>query len=342
MITATNLAVWIALACVSISSIAHADLPRPDGHAPISIMGDHAHKQGEWMLGYRYMSMDMANPALRTTTLSNKEIHDAGFNTAPKSMKMDMHMVEVMKGLTDRLTAMLMVPYSVKSMDMTVVSTHSDHSHHAHHFTPNGNTFSHATSGVGDPSVSILASPLTSDTHTLILNMGMSLPLGSIDEKDGMPNRLPYMMQLGSGTVDLLWGATHTAKYDGWSWGNQLAQTNRVGKNKHGYALGDITIASVWVAKPVSKCLSSSLKLSYTKIGDVTGEDSQIASQLEEMSDANPRQGREQVDLGLGINFLAKNGHRLAIEYLHPLYQSSNAIQLQTQSTWVASWQKAF
>ena len=32
---------------------------RPDGHAPISVMGDHMHKMGEWMVSYRYMTMDM-------------------------------------------------------------------------------------------------------------------------------------------------------------------------------------------------------------------------------------------------------------------------------------------
>ena len=32
---------------------------RPDGHAPISVMGDHMHAKGEWMLSYRYMSMEM-------------------------------------------------------------------------------------------------------------------------------------------------------------------------------------------------------------------------------------------------------------------------------------------
>ena len=32
---------------------------RPDGHAPISVMGDHMHKMGEWMVSYRYMSMSM-------------------------------------------------------------------------------------------------------------------------------------------------------------------------------------------------------------------------------------------------------------------------------------------
>ena len=34
-------------------------IARPDAHAPISVMGDHTHGEGEWMLSYRYMTMDM-------------------------------------------------------------------------------------------------------------------------------------------------------------------------------------------------------------------------------------------------------------------------------------------
>jgi len=30
---------------------------RPDGHGPISIMGDHTHSKGEWMISYRFMNM---------------------------------------------------------------------------------------------------------------------------------------------------------------------------------------------------------------------------------------------------------------------------------------------
>ena len=32
---------------------------RPDGHAPISVMGEHTHSAGEWMASYRYMNMQM-------------------------------------------------------------------------------------------------------------------------------------------------------------------------------------------------------------------------------------------------------------------------------------------
>ena len=32
---------------------------RPDEHAPAGVMLDHSHRQGELMVGYRYVSMEM-------------------------------------------------------------------------------------------------------------------------------------------------------------------------------------------------------------------------------------------------------------------------------------------
>ena len=49
-------------ALLSLTSFAHNEpwtASRPDGHAPISVMGDHMHAMGEWMVSYRYMTMDM-------------------------------------------------------------------------------------------------------------------------------------------------------------------------------------------------------------------------------------------------------------------------------------------
>ena len=35
------------------------DHTRPDSHAPIGVMGDHLMREGEIMVSYRYMHMDM-------------------------------------------------------------------------------------------------------------------------------------------------------------------------------------------------------------------------------------------------------------------------------------------
>ena len=49
-----------ALTCSLTVHAQDAAKPRADAHAPISVMGDHTHRQGEWMFSYRYMHMTMS------------------------------------------------------------------------------------------------------------------------------------------------------------------------------------------------------------------------------------------------------------------------------------------
>ena len=66
---------------------------RPDGHAPITVMGDHMHAKGEWMLSYRNMTMDMEGMLKGSDTIAATS---AGYGMMgmmlPKEMRMDMHM----------------------------------------------------------------------------------------------------------------------------------------------------------------------------------------------------------------------------------------------------------
>ena len=96
---------------------------RPDGHAPISVMGDHMHAMGEWMVSYRYMTMDMrgllngSNEVSKATATSNYSFGMMG-NMLPKTMTMDMHMFGLMYAPSDKLTLMLMTNYIETSMTM--------------------------------------------------------------------------------------------------------------------------------------------------------------------------------------------------------------------------------
>ena len=84
------------------SSLAHDGnwtASRPDGHGPISVMGDHMHEMGEWMLSYRYMTMKMEgllDGSSNVTAMAANAKY--GFNAMmlPKEMTMDMHMFGAM------------------------------------------------------------------------------------------------------------------------------------------------------------------------------------------------------------------------------------------------------
>ena len=175
------------------------DSHRPDSHAPIGIMGEHTHEKGEVMLSYRYMYMDMRPNFIGSNKVTPQQTLAAGFMIAPTNMRTESHMIGAMYGLTDDLTLAFMIPHIDKRMD---------------HLVANGTTFQTQLSGIGDFKFGGLLDIWEKGTQKAHLNLMLSAPTGSITETDfvapaGRGIRLPYPMQLGSGTWDLKPGITY-------------------------------------------------------------------------------------------------------------------------------------
>ncbi len=82
-------------------------------------MGDHSHGKGEWMLSYRYLYMPMEQNYDGTSSISDADVMSPSgesYLVVPQWMGMKMHMFGIMHAPTDRLTMMLMLPYTVKEM----------------------------------------------------------------------------------------------------------------------------------------------------------------------------------------------------------------------------------
>ena len=76
----------------------------------VNILESHIHKKGEWMIGYRYMFMDMGGNRDGTSEQSLASVL-AAFPVAPTAMQMQMHMASLMYAPSDDLTLMVMFPY---------------------------------------------------------------------------------------------------------------------------------------------------------------------------------------------------------------------------------------
>ena len=128
----------------------------------------------------------------------------------PLEMDSRMDMFSLMYAQTDKISWMLMLHHIEKSMKSTTYMGGSG--------TTQRGTFKTKSSGMGDTSASFLWKAFQHKYHKINLNFGVSLPTGDIDQKDiiltpmGMQPKsvLPYCMQLGSGTYDLLPGFTYT------------------------------------------------------------------------------------------------------------------------------------
>ncbi len=334
----------------------HEQGPSPLGHAPIGVMGEHMHKKGEWMISYRFMHMDMSGNRIGTDSISPEQIATTIPNrffglpgqpptqrVVPTEMTMDMHMFGLMYAPGDRITMMLMGNYIEKEMDHISFAGGMG--------TNRLGSFTTRSSGFGDTSVSALIGLFEQGRHKTHATLGISAPTGSNTERDeiltpmGMRPRprLPYPMQIGSGSWSSILGLTHNWYANRWSYGAQWRSLIRLNENDEGYTLGDEHRVTGWAAWRIFPRISFSGRLEGFRRGNIDGIDPAIVAPVQTADPDNHKIRR--LDFGLGLNFAATDslsGHRLALEWLRPVYQKLDGPQLETDWTLTLGWQYAF
>jgi hypothetical protein len=294
-------------------------------------MGDHTHREGGWMLSYRYMNMQMDGMRSGTARVSSSDVlaADGGYTVTPKWMTMEMHMLGMMYAPTDNLTLMAMANYietemkhQVLSLPPLVAAIGDDE------FTTNSN-------GLGDIRLSALYRFYLEENCKAHFGIGLSLPTGSIDEKDRTPrppekmgdppsfnkNQLPASMQLGSGTFDLLPSLTYVQQFTDWSWGTQVSAVIRLeDENENNYRLGHKFELINWISYNLSDWLGINGGLSYTCTGKLKGDQKDVGTTAmvgRSVTTAfGDNYGGERTEVIFGINLLKPTGflkgHRFA------------------------------
>jgi len=299
---------------------------RPDGHAPISVMGDHMHGKGEWMFSYRYMAMKMedlkqgSDDATFDDALTN-------YMVTPTKMPMNMHMLGAMYAPSDKLTVMAMINIMEMEMD---------------HVTRMGGMFTTEVSGFGDVKISGLYKFFNKNRQTMHSQLGLSIPTGSVTESDVIPASapneavLPYPMQIGSGTFDTNLALTYLCQGDIFSYGGQLRGIFRFGQNEREFRYGNRYSLNNWLGIKAANWLSFSARLEGVLVGEIDGLDPNLNPLMVITADT-VNSGGHNLNSGLGFNLYAPSGAlknlRLGFEFGIPLYQDLNGIQLKNKET---------
>ncbi len=295
---------------------------RPDGHAPVGVMGDHYHHTGQVMISYRYMPMFMKGNLSGSDEISDESIYQ-NYMVSPQKMTMQMHMLGAMYAPADWVTLMVMANYTQKSMDLR---------------TKSGIDFNTKSSGFGNTSLSGLFKIVNKNRQSLHGNLGFSFPTGDIDQSDATPMsskaQLAYPMQMGSGTVDPFFGFTYVGQGDLFSWGVQSIYKFRMGDNSQGYSLGNRFDATGWGAIKASECLSFSARLNYYNQGGINGVDPDLNPNMMPLFNT-VNSGRGGLDMGIGSNFYVPSGalkdFRIGAEVGIPVTQHVQGIQMKNQ-----------
>jgi hypothetical protein len=326
---------------------------RPDAHAPISVMGDHTHSKGGLMLSYRYMNMQMDGMRSGTKRVNSQNVFAANYAVAPENMTMEMHMLGMMYAPTYQLTLMAMANYIDTTMN------HRVNPAVAGMINGGDSGFTTDSSGDGDIKLSALYRFYLEGKSKAHLGIGLSLPTGSIDEKDDTPamggrrrQLLPAPMQLGSGTFDLLPSFTYVQQFTDWSWGAQASGAIRLeSENDSNYRLGNKFELLIWAGYNLADWLGLNGGLSYALIGELKGsqKDLNTNAPMERRSVTtafSDNYGGERIDVIFGINLLKPTGflkgHRLAFDLSLPIWCDLTGYQLESGYALTFGWQKAF
>ena len=301
----------------------------------VSVLGTHTHLAGEWMIGYRFMFMSMQGNRDGTTRQTAGDVLQ-NFPVTPTEMTKAAHMFEVMYSPSNDLTLMAMFPYLRLSMD---------------HLTRSGVQFTTESQGIGDISLLGLYTvygDAEKGGHRLLVIPGLSFPTGSIDEKDDTPagyQQLPYPMQLGSGTFDLLPGFAYLGDSENWAWLTEVRGTIRLGKNSRDYSLGDRLHLDASLTRRLTRMTSLTAQIEGFIWGNIDGADPELNPAMVPTADPN-RRGGKRADFVLGLNLYAPEGkfkgNRLAIEAGIPVYQSLDGPQLENDWRLTAGWNWTF
>ena len=326
---------------------------RPDEHAPISIMGDHTHSKDGWMVSYRYMYMNMDGMRQGNARASSSDVFDETYAITPESMVMEMHILSVMYGFSDKLTLTLMGNYKESEMEHRIVSQTV-----ADSINTGATEFTTHTSGFGDIRLGGLYRFYLKENRKAHLGLHFSLPTGSIDKKDRTPGmggpstrQLPAAMQLGSGTLDLLPSLTFVQQFDDWSYGVQgNAMIRLESENSNNYRFGNVFGATTWAGYKLNDWLALNTGLNYTYKDKLEGTQqgvSQSSMTGRSVTTAfGENYGGERLDLIFGINVYVPRGsfknHRLAVDVRLPLWQNLNGLQLETDLSLTIGLQAAF
>ncbi len=310
------------------------NLYRPDGLAPIGVIGDHTlNAGGQMLVSYRYERLGYDGNLDGTNALSTSDVLKQ-FPIAATGMLSETHRFLAEYATSEDLTFMVQLPL-VHDM--------------LHHTTASGGQITTDTTDLGDVQLTALYVLKRWNRQQIHLNFGVSIPVGSLDALDtpivpGSPDG-SYPTRMSSGDWGLLPGITYRGQSDWYSWGAQAIGTTWLGRNRYDYAPGDQVNLNLWGARRWCDYFSSSFRLQGLIMSNVQGADPRLDQTLVQTNRPDLQAG-QRLNVLFGANFYLPDGRfpgqRISIEGGIPAYQSLSGPQLRQNYLLTVGWQMIF
>lgn len=240
-----------ALVCTDVQAYVGLCCGKCGGNMPMNIPGGGIPETYEYRIKISPMLMHMKGLRNGTNSINPDDllgmptmngIPTGKFMAVPTQMEMNMLNIAAGYSFSEKFFGGVMLMYKQNSMDMKFNSMMQ---------TMTGQQgFKMRSEGLADTMLMgkflLFADDPLIPMHQSSLLFGLSLPTGSIDERNtGHPlsmrqrELLPYSMQLGSGTLDPMIGLLYQGSRSPLWWGANTTYTARLYNNKRDYRLGD-------------------------------------------------------------------------------------------------------
>jgi hypothetical protein len=293
--------------------------------------------KGEWSVLYRFDWIERVGNRDGHDDMTPLEVHqeDNDWTDVPVALESRSHSIGIRYAPFSRITLVAALPYVSKQMKILEFAGGS----------ATGGRYTTRSEGVGDLRLIAVVPFMRKGREGLDFKIGMSVPTGSIDEKDavnGVVQRLPYDMQQGSGSVDFITGFDYRGSWRHTGWGVQGDVLLHTYDNKHDYRLGDQFKISGWLVQEFTRWLSGSFRLDWSNTQNAKGRPLSGPAN-NPASYAKLRRGN-RVDLGPGISVVLPllGFQQISLEVLLPVHQNLDGPQLQRDWAFTTGWHWVF
>lgn len=309
-----------------VNAPAHAqDLPsvwdgnRLDARPPAGLIGAQLMPAGDVRVQYTLGRMSFGDVRFETQTVPFLDVLDF-YAGSPLERTETMHRVSLEYGFASSITLAVAAGWLSNSRDLADEDF----------------LVSNESSGLSDIMAGALFRVYEGDGISAHLNASVEIPTGSIEkvgqDLTGNTRLLPYEMQMGSGSLTVVPGATAAIQNEHGTVGGQALAKVRVMDNGRDYRLGNEFHGNVWMAFNVNELLSVSTGARVRTWGSIQGEDAAMDASLEPGQDPLLSSGTA-VAIPAGVNlrvpegFLA--GTEVLFEFVFPAYQSYDSLRQQ-------------
>lgn len=288
---------------------------RPDARAPEALLGARMLQAGQFEVGYRLHKMNYGDIRLGTDIVDFLDVLSF-YAGAPFGRTETAHVITVGWGFSDWLSftgSAAWLSYDREFGTETLfVDTES--------------------SGISDVEAAALIQLVNRDAVKAHLFGGVEIPTGSIDnagpDLNGTERVLPYEMQLGTGSLSVVPGASAVIQNEHATLGAMVKARFRINDNDRDYRYGDRFDGAIWAAYMLNGNFAVTSGARLAKWGSIDGEDGAMDPTLDPGQDPYFSSGT-RLDIPLGLNVRLTegvlSGTDVAFEFLWPTYESYDA-----------------